>query len=192
MPALRTRDDGASSGGRGGRRRGWRGGGCRDRAWRRGRGGRGHRRRSRRGRRRGCRCGCAGSNTVRRRLRREWLRRCTSRQLGTTTEAELVVVLVFLAALRTGDHSEAPRSPATRRPQRAFARNCAIIHAPRRGSRTASDAVGPRRPGRKTGVFRGSAARALGARDPRAALCPPDPRGRGPLGRPPPGDSPCG
>jgi hypothetical protein len=52
---------------------------------------------------------CALSrHALRRRIRGERLRRCVTRELGATPEAELVVVLIFFPALRTTNHPEPP------------------------------------------------------------------------------------
>ena len=57
----------------------------------------------------------AARHAVRRRVRAERLRRAAARKLCTTAQAELVVVLVLLAALRTGDHLGGTPSGATSR-----------------------------------------------------------------------------
>lgn len=53
------------------------------------------------------------AHSVRRRLRRERLWRDVARQLRATSETKLVVVLIVLRALRTGDHSGLRARPSS-------------------------------------------------------------------------------
>ena len=87
--------------------------------------------RFRRGRPQRARPPAAARMPVRRRLRRERLGRRIARQLGAAAEAELVVVLIVLRALRTGDHTGLRTPPFRPIPS---------IYAPAGGSRELTSA----------------------------------------------------
>jgi hypothetical protein len=78
-----------------------------------------------------------GRYAMRRRTRREGLRRIFFGQLSATTETELIVILIVLAALLAIDHKSPPRQGrAVRGPALAqTGRSRAIIHGAPQGSR---------------------------------------------------------
>lgn len=145
-------------------------------------------RRRRRGRRR-LRLRLHRLHPVRRRTRSKGLGCCIARQLSAATEAELVVILVLLGALRTGDHRRPPPGAAHARPG---LRVDSLL-------RPASSKPSRLSPGLRTGQGQASspehvtdARRSMPPGSPcRAGPPPPPPRWLPPPARPPPDDSPA-